>query len=100
MSQSSDPVTEIDILPISVDFKLDDGSSKEGKTWNDILNIIKSSGGYQGLYWGRQVETPGNVQLHTGNHIFNAHFKTAELTARQFGIHFNIISILKLLHHT
>ena len=80
MSQNSDPVTEIDILPISVDFKLDDGSSKEGKTWNDILNVIKSSGGYQSLYWGRQVETSGNVQLHIGNHIFNTHFKTADLT--------------------
>ena len=69
MSQKSGavaPVTEIDILPISVDFKLDDAASAEGKTWNELLNLIKSSRGYEGLYWGRQVETPGNVQLHIG----------------------------------
>lgn len=70
MSRKSDPVTEIDILPISVDFNLDDATSTEGKTWNEILNIIKNARGYQRLYWGRQVETPGNVQLHIGNHRF------------------------------
>ena len=62
-----DPVTQIDILPISTVFKLDDLETKDGKVWNRILNIIKSSPGYHSLYWGRQVETAGNVQLHTGN---------------------------------
>lgn len=73
MSQKSGaitPVTEIDILPISVDFKLDVAGSKEEKAWNEILNLIRSSSGYERLYWGRQFETPGNVQLHIGDDEF------------------------------
>jgi hypothetical protein len=66
MSQTTDAVTEIDILPISVNLKLGDAGSAEGKAWNEILSIIRSSRGYQRLYWGRQVETPGNIQLHIG----------------------------------
>ena len=66
MTQNPDPVTEIDILPISVDFTLDSANSNGGKAWNEILETIKGSRGYQSLYWGRQVETPENVQLHIG----------------------------------
>lgn len=46
--------------------KIHDLASTEGKTWAGILNWIRTHPGYKRLYWGLQVETPENVQLHIG----------------------------------
>lgn len=45
---------------------LDDRTKSEGKAFQEILELVKSTPWFKRLYWGRQVETPENVQLHIG----------------------------------
>ena len=71
-------------MPIPTSSKLDDKASPEGKSWEEALNVIRQQPGYQRLYWGRQVETPENVQLHIGRQqsSFQVWISTEKLSTR------------------
>lgn len=56
--------TQIFIIPVPTNKDLGNPTSAVGQQWQAILNGFRISPGYQRLYWGRQVETPENVQLH------------------------------------
>ncbi|OCK79313.1 hypothetical protein K432DRAFT_355207 [Lepidopterella palustris CBS 459.81] len=53
--------TEIATLPLIAGAKLDSGDI--GKLWDDALNTIAKTPGYQKMFWGRQVEHPDVLQL-------------------------------------
>jgi hypothetical protein len=58
--------TQMLILSIPTSLTIEDPTSPAGKTWNEILDIVRKSEGYKRLYWGRHVEKTENVQLHIG----------------------------------
>jgi hypothetical protein len=58
--------TQMLILSIPTSLPIEDPTSPAGKTWNEILDIVRKSEGYKRLYWGRHVEKLENVQLHIG----------------------------------
>jgi hypothetical protein len=71
--------TQMLILSIPTSLTIEDPTSPAGKTWNEILDIVRKSEGYKRLYWGRHVEKTENVQLHIGTPpLFSlAHFSPA-----------------------
>ncbi|KAH7418815.1 hypothetical protein BKA64DRAFT_655265 [Cadophora sp. MPI-SDFR-AT-0126] len=56
--------TQMLILSIAASKSIEDSTSSAGKTWQQMLEIVRKSEGYKRLYWGRHVEKPDNVQLH------------------------------------
>jgi hypothetical protein len=61
------PITQIVYLRIPPDKNLkQDLSGYYGKLWSSALDVIEKSDGFQRVYWGRSLETPENVQIHTG----------------------------------
>jgi hypothetical protein len=58
--------TQMIIFPNVPSEGLDDPTTKVGKAWHEVVTILKQQPGYQRVYWGRQVETPENIQLHIG----------------------------------
>ena len=58
--------TQMLILSIPTSLSIEDATSPAGKTWNEILDIVRKSQGFKRLYWGRHVEKQENVQLHIG----------------------------------
>ena len=61
--------TQMLILSIPTSLSIVDPTSPAGKTWNEILDIVRKSQGFKRLYWGRHVEKTENVQLHIGTLI-------------------------------
>lgn len=58
--------TQMIILPIKEDLKIDNSSTKEGQLWSQILDVLERWSGFRRLYWGRHVEEPSQVHLHVG----------------------------------
>jgi hypothetical protein len=61
--------TQMLVLSIPASKPIEDTTSPAGKTWQEILELIRKSEGYKRLYWGRHVEKPDNVQLHIGEDL-------------------------------
>lgn len=60
-------ITQIIYLRIPPDKPLNqDPSGYYGKLWSSALDVIEKSEGFQRVYWGRSLEVPENVQIHTG----------------------------------
>jgi hypothetical protein len=56
--------TQMITFPIKGSATIEDPKSADGQIWEGILEKIKSSPGYERLYWGRWVERKDKVQLH------------------------------------
>ena len=57
------PVTEIATIPLQTGAKIEDLNSPAGKVWTSTINTVAEQDGYQGLYYGRELENPSTVQL-------------------------------------
>jgi hypothetical protein len=58
--------TQILTISLPPSTPIEDRTTSPGKTWQQILELIRLSPGYQRLYWGRHIEDPDKVQLHIG----------------------------------
>ena len=62
----SEVVVENAFFRFPPDMRLEDRSTVSGNTWQTTLAGLKKAPGYRGAYWGREMETPGAVQLLVG----------------------------------
>lgn len=58
--------TQIFYLMVNPDGHLEDPSTEVGQNWAKSLGTIQAAPGFRRLYWGRRLEEPEKVQLHTG----------------------------------
>lgn len=58
-------LTQILYIDVDPSLNLEDENQAAGKIWAEILDLIQDSPGFQRLYWGRRLEEPEKVQLHT-----------------------------------
>lgn len=70
MARSAVP-TQMMILPIAENIEINDSSTPAGQTWSQIISIVEKWAGFRRVYWGRHVEKPGEVHLHTGRPLAN-----------------------------
>ncbi|KXJ89046.1 hypothetical protein Micbo1qcDRAFT_206629 [Microdochium bolleyi] len=67
------PVTQILYIDIDPARDLEDESTREGRLWAEMLDLIQDSPGFERLYWGRRLEEPEKVQVHTVRDTLDAH---------------------------
>lgn len=67
------PVTEILYLDIEREKDLKIENSEAGKSWARMLELARSSLGFQKLYWGRALEHPDKVRLHIVRQTLSQH---------------------------
>jgi hypothetical protein len=65
------PVTQILYLEISPDHTLGDEKSDAGKKWASALDYLENNPGFRRASWGRRLEEPAKVQVHTGSIDYN-----------------------------
>ena len=61
---------EIKTFYITQEADLENNETKEGDTWANTIRTYLEDPGTGLLWWGRLLETPGEVKLVVGNFIF------------------------------
>ncbi|KAH7035867.1 uncharacterized protein B0I36DRAFT_382491 [Microdochium trichocladiopsis] len=67
------PVTQILYLDVDPARNLEDESTRDGKLWAEMLDLLQDSPGFKRLYWGRRLEEPEKVQIHVVRDTIDAH---------------------------
>ncbi|PMD41639.1 hypothetical protein L207DRAFT_458175 [Hyaloscypha variabilis F] len=84
--------TQILTISLPPSTPIEDRTTSPGKTWQQILELIRLSPGYQRLYWGRHIEDPDKVQLHIVRTLHQNH--TTFLTSPSYNTLTTLLSTL------